>query len=131
MEVRIFDKEKDWETVRDWWIQWGKDPIAPILLPSVGLIVGDGEKDVCTTWIYHEPGCGTAVLGFTISNKEIDRNVRSEALDLLYKEVVDLTRKAGILVLTSYNNNKSILKRLSKLGFVKGDLSMTNLIKIL
>ena len=52
MEIRLFDKEKDYETLCGWWDDWGKPPHPKEALSETGVIVSKDGVDICSGFIY-------------------------------------------------------------------------------
>lgn len=122
-DVRNYTKE-DYGTVSLWWKQWGWDGIPEVFLPENGVVVSSGGNPICAAFVYKTdtPICW---IENYISDKEADRETRSEALDLLILSCVEKAKSMGALVAISSIKHNVLARRLEKNGFVVSDKNMT------
>ncbi len=86
--VRLFDKEKDYETVARWWFDHGQIPCPIDLLPNIGVIV----DDIVAGFLY-QTDSGIIHFESVISKKDSDKIKRREALIVLFDSCIRMSRE--------------------------------------
>lgn len=122
MEVRRFDKERDYKTVAHWWANYkGWGAVVPIeFLPEHGYIV----DDVCAGFLY-KTDSKFALLEWVIANPESDATTRSEALDQLIPAILREAKALGFGAVYSSTKHSKLIDRYIKHGFHIGDTGVT------
>lgn len=124
MQVRLFEKE-DYETVCEWWDQWGVARIPFEFLPPTGFIV----DRTCAVFVYKtdSPICW---IEHYISSKSVTEG-RSEAINLMIEFTMKFVKAQGFSVVMSSIKHEGLKKRLKSLGFIESDTGMTNFVGVL
>jgi hypothetical protein len=122
MNPRLIDLEKDYKTLCEWWSGHEGWPAIPeVFLPKVGLIV-DG---LCAGFLY-QTDSGFAWLEWVVGNPQADKEARSEALDLLVKELLRVAKELGFQAVFSAIKHPGLLERYEKFGFNVTDRGMNH-----
>ena len=128
MDVRYF-VEDDYPMVCDWWKGWKWDAIPQFFLPKVGLIVSNGDVDICAAWIYRTDS-SLCMFEFFISNPNAKKDKRSGAIEYLLEAMEAEARKYGYKAAFMSICNQSLIKKAKDAGFIGEETGMTNLTRI-
>lgn len=127
MKIRLIDWDKDLDTIQQWWKNSGVDELDIGMLSDVGLMAYEGDKDICAAWLF-ETNSDMCMIGWFVSGrnnkKQIDRGLK-----LLIEKGEAICRDAGFRLITTYSQNKSMIKRLKNLNYIYGDKDIIQLIK--
>ena len=52
MEVKMFNKETDYEEICDWWRSWGLPVHPKEILSETGITISRGGVNICSSFIY-------------------------------------------------------------------------------
>lgn len=127
--------ESDYDNIlTGWWQDWRWTPPAKDFLPdngTGGMIVSDGDIPVCAGFIY-VTNSKIAWVEFIISNKNYtDREGRRLALRLLIQALTNIAISSGNKYIYTLIKNQSLMKVYEEIGYIKGDSSATEMIKVL
>jgi hypothetical protein len=131
MEIRKLITS-DYDTLCEWWGQWGWAAPPIDFLPEEGcggFIVEDNGVGICAGFAY----ITNSKVGwseFIISNKEYKSNDRSEAIDLLIETINLLLKNMGCKYVYTSVKNTALINRYKKHGFSKNDecIEMTKIL---
>ena len=134
MEFNIRQLEAtDYENILvGWWKDWGFKPPSKDFLPENGiggLLVLDKEKPVCAGFIYMT-NSKISWVNWIISNKKYQNKKRKGAITFLLKSLIDIAINNNSYYVFASNNNKSLVNKFAKLGFIKGSKSTELIFKI-
>jgi len=125
MIVEDFNQEKHFNILLDWWVdhKWG--PFNPRMLPKVGKVVFTKDHvPVCAGFLYpNHPG---GVLEWVVADPKSDHDLRDQCLDEMMAALLDEAKKAKLLFVFTSLNNKRLIGRYLKHGFIQTDTDMTN-----
>jgi hypothetical protein len=134
MKVRNLTHEDYDEILVKWWNDWRW--VAPVrdFLPEDGkggFIVYDEDTPVCAGYMYitnSKAGwCDFVVSNFNYKNKE----KRKKALELLIDTINVVLKNVGCVYSYTVLKNKSLINTYEKLGYKKGSINCSEMIKIL
>ena len=94
MEVRLFDKKKDYKTLCQWWDDWKLPKHHPNALSETGIIVSKDKVDICSGFIYSTDS-SIAWFEFITINKKTTKKQREGALVKLFESLVEKTKRMG------------------------------------
>ena len=124
--------ESDYETLSEWWEDWGWDPVEKDFLPDDGkggIMVLDGDEPVCAGFMY-ATNSKVAWVNWIVSNMNYRKKPqRKEAIDLLIESLSEICKKSGFKYVFSNNNNKLLIDHFLKSGYATGCNNSTELIK--
>ena len=98
-----------------WFKQWGWDESGIDLLPDIGLIV----ENTAAIFLYYTNSKVCFVEGF-ISNKDLDKQTRGEALDGLAAASIKQAKEAGFKYSIAYTSQSAVRERSKKFGYSVG-----------
>ncbi len=121
-------QDKDWNTLRCWWKEWGFDFVpSKDLLPengTGGLIVETKDGvGICSVFMY-TTNSKLCQVNWPLSNiKFREKQIKDEAFKLLFLGVKNMWRQHDGKYLMFYGENKTIKfqERLEDAGFIKTD----------
>jgi len=126
LKARLFDFQKDYPEVCEWWEKRGHRYVEKNLLSKIGIMI---ESDVkyCVGWLY----TGDSAFGkftWVATNPDSPLMKRKEALALLSKSAVGMSRDMGLESIVASFTNKNISKIFEENGFGHVERNVTNLI---
>ena len=136
MELTIRNlNESDYHNILvDWWIQWNWEPPKKDFLPDDGkggIIVYDGEIPIIAGFIYIT-NSKVSWVDWIISNKEYKiKEKRAEAKKMLIESLTNICKNSGSKYGYALIKNKALIKTYQDLGWSKGDIYTSEMIKLL
>lgn len=113
MKIRSIDIDKDYNTISKWCESYNMIPYAKDALSDAGFII----DDICAVWLY-KTNSKVCYMENCIANKEIDKSLRNEGIDILFNKVIDEAKNNGYKFMVSSSNLSNIIDRLtSKFDF--------------
>ena len=116
MEIRLFDKEKDYETLCEWWDDWKLPNHHPDALSETGIIISKDGVDICVGFIYSTDSY-IAWCEFITMNKKTTKKQREGILEKLFEVMIEKTKAMGfklIMVFGIEDKKFPVLERLRR-----------------
>lgn len=98
------------------------------MLPPLGLMAVRDDVHCAACWMYVSTCGKTAIMGWPVTNPDVEPLTAAAALVLLVKELKKTACAMGISIVFSYASDRTLLRIFDKAGFVAGDAGMTNMI---
>jgi hypothetical protein len=127
MKIREIDLEKDYDMLCKWWADHGMHLVHKAILPPTGFLI---EESVAG-WVYFLKGVPLAVMAWTVSKKDIEKEFKKDCIKYLIKACEEVVKMAGYKVLFVYTEKKGLGDKLEEAGFSKWDTDITQFIKLL
>lgn len=124
MILRDIDLSKDYLQLCIWWSTQGWPCVQKDMLPTTGLIV----EDYCAGFIYSTDS-SMCLLEWVIADKDTDKELRSQALDILLNGLVKKTEELGFKHIYTSTKHTKLIERYKQFNFEELDLQMTNLMR--
>jgi len=134
MELYIRElNETDYDEILvGWWKQWGWEAPQRDFLPNDGkggIIIYDDETPICAGFMYLT-NSKVAWVDWIISNKEYTKKPqRKDAIKLLVSALTDICKKTGSKYVYALIKHTSLIETYEKLGYIKGDIYNSEMIK--
>jgi hypothetical protein len=112
MNIRKFDKEKDYLQMCSWYKAHAKPSPYITSLSTNGFIV----ENICMGFLYSTDSDIAFIEGY-ISNPDCNRKDRKEALDILSNRLLDEAKALGFKKVLSFSNRPSVKSRMKKYGY--------------
>lgn len=129
LSIRFY-RDSDYEEVARWWSEH-KEPVPPKdLIPQTTWIkeTEDGRPWVCLSLItFNTPHIAWSA--GAVSNPDVDRHGRKEAVQKLWEHVAEFTKRMGYKNLLCIAPNKKLEDRYKDLGFVPTKYNQTFMVK--
>lgn len=127
MKCEHFSEEKHYPSMALWWHERQFPATPPFLLPKTGLVMlGTNEEPICAGFLYATDG-GFAILDHIVSDPNSDKEERSQALDIVILNLVDIAKMNKVRVVSAASNHPALVERYEKLGFTRYDQDVTHL----
>lgn len=127
-------KEKDFNTINDWYKGWGWPLLDRELLPDngkEGLIISDNNIDLIAGFVWFTDS-KMAFFGYVISNPiKLKKGQRQEAISTLILCAEELCKKVGVKVLVTSSSTRSLIEKHKELNWKSNDRASFELMKIL
>ena len=117
--TRLFDLDKDYAIIQEWWKQHGSFAPKPQHLSSTGLII-EADNPLCAGWLYNTDS-KICVFEFVVSNPNVSKDLRDAALTLLIQEIKKLASNRGYELIYSSVKGMKYINRLLAAGFIIAD----------
>lgn len=129
--LRLFDKEKDYSTVENWWKGHGWDAVPVAILPKLGVIAEDKGKAVAAVWLYMDNSVGVSIMEWFIADPEGSGKSIVYSHRLLCEFLKEEATRMDYGIMLTTCKQASLVKLCEKSGFLKTDEGMTHLMKVL
>lgn len=127
MNIREY-KSEDYVMLTKWWQAWDWQQVPEKCLPSLGLIVTDlSDEPICACFLY-QTDSSICWIEWIVSNPEVPKGLRREALDLLLKELKLKAKRLGFKQIFTSTDRESLKVRLVDQGFLVTDKKVDFLI---
>lgn len=128
MKVRLFDINKDYPMVCDWYAKWEYQPISLETMPPHGLIVSNGECDIGAAWLYIT-NAKVALIEGAIINPDAPRSLRKGSHDFIIACMEFLAKENGCLDIWVICKDRFLTSICKKSGFTDLEKDFRVLIK--
>lgn len=128
-QLKKFSAEEDLAYLVLWAHKRGLEAPNPHYLPGSGIVILDEEgRRICASFLVLTDANFAIISGFA-SDPDVDKQVRSEALDLLIEALCERARQLGIDVVSGSSNNKALTARWKRHGFQDRESGLTLMMK--
>lgn len=111
--IRLFDKDKDYNTIMKWWLDHDQIPCAVNLLPNIGFIV-----DELVVGFLYQTDSSVCFIECVVSDKNSDKEKRQKALIELGNMLIDTAKEMKFKKAYFHSRHPSIIENgLSHWGF--------------
>ena len=114
-----------------WWEDWGWTPPPLDMLPDTGFILSNQfEEDICAGFLY-KTDSKVCWLEYIVSDKKYKRDDRSRAITSIIDYLSKKAKEEDFKYIYTSLKNKPLIKKYESCGFIKGDESCLEMVKIL
>lgn len=124
MQIRKYVSSQDYFSIAVWWNEQKWTSIPQDHLPEHGFIV----EGIAAGFLY-KTDSKFALLEFVIANPSTSKEERSEALDLIIDNLLNLAKELEFKSVFSSITHPKLVNRYKEHGFTVTDENMTNLIR--
>jgi hypothetical protein len=130
MDWTFFNSNLHFAELKSWWEYWGSSTVFDEgVLSTTGVIITKNNINLCSGWLYRSDS-DLGYVGFIIMNPKANREDRIGCIEYLLDVLGMLAKKYGIRILFASIENKNLVDRMVRNGFMVSGNS-TNLIKLL
>lgn len=101
MQYRVFDKQKDYNTLCSWWDDWNLPHHPPEALSSNGIIISKDGVDICSGFLYSTDSY-FAWIEFVMMNKRVTKLQRKGCLEFLGDLLIKSADQLGFKVVYAF-----------------------------
>jgi hypothetical protein len=101
MEIRDFDKEKDYETLCKWWDDWGMPKYIPEAISDTGIIISKDGVDICSAFIFSTDSY-TCWIEYLTMNKNTTKEQRKGVLRRMFDALLERSTKMGFRLIMTF-----------------------------
>jgi len=125
LELIPIQMERDYPELKSWWEKRNFPAANPQFMPPTGVIVRKGELNICAGFLF-KSDANAAIIGNLVSNPDVPKSLRSEALDMLIHVLSEIARAQGFGMVCCSTNLDRLMGRFEKHGFNKTDESVSH-----
>ena len=92
MQVRLWDREQDYNTLVKWWTDWKFGTVPKECLPPDGIMIEDNGKPVCAGGLYIGVGTQFAFMEWIVADKTANKRIVHTALKLCIDAIMKLAK---------------------------------------
>jgi hypothetical protein len=128
-ECRVYEPE-DYAILEAWWVAHGWSAVPENILPKLGLIISNEEKDICAGFLYMDNSVGVCWLEWVVTNPEATGFEAMKGIKALTKFMEKEADRMDYGVMMTTCRQASLTRLHEKNGFIKTDEGVTHLLRI-
>ena len=114
MQVRNWDRDKDYKTLVQWWADWKFGTVPKECLPPDGIIVEDDGKPICAGGLYVVVGTQFAFMEWIVADKRANKRDVHKALKICIDAIIGLAKSKNMKLVYTATKEKELHKRYVK-----------------
>ncbi len=131
MNIVVYNKDKHYDMLCEWWKAHSWTAPAPGFLSDTGIIIQNNDgKCLLAGWIY-ETNSAIALLEFIVANPDYSKEERDGAFSALMETAEKYLKSRNFSAIFISTENKALMRRLEKYNFKKTDQNVCNFIRSL
>lgn len=127
--LRYYDRDRDYPMLESWWRGHNMEPLAPAVLPKVGIVVVNGDAPLCVGFLYQTDSAICHVEWF-LRNPVAPKELMVGAIEALIESLCLTARELGFRVAYMAVKNESLIRKAKACGFVvHEDRTLTHMLR--
>ena len=114
MQVRLWDRDKDYPTLVKWWKDWQFGVVPKECLPPAGIIVEFEGKPICASGLYIGEGTQFGFMEWVVSDKQAESRNLHKSLKLCIVSIMTLAKDKGLKLVYTATKHEALGKRYQK-----------------
>ena len=114
MQIRPWDRDKDYNTLVLWWKQWEFGIVPKECLPPEGVVVEDNGKPVCAGGLYIGQGTQFGFMEWIVVDKNTDKRTGHKGLKMCIDGIMQLAKDKDIKLVYTATKEQALHKRYTK-----------------
>ena len=114
MQTRLWDRDKDYDTLVKWWNQWEFGVVPKECLPPDGMIVEVNGEPVCAGGLYIGEGTQFAFMEWIVTDKTAELKNVHKCLKLCIEGIMRLAKDKGMKLVYTATKEQALHKRYQK-----------------
>tara|TARA_Y100000022_G_scaffold197476_1_gene206085 strand:- start:578 stop:1042 length:465 start_codon:yes stop_codon:yes gene_type:complete len=114
MQDRLWDRDKDYDTLVSWWNDWEFGVVPKECLPPDGIIVEDHGRPICAAGLYIGVGTQFAFMEWVVTDKKADQRTVHKCLKLCIDSIMDLAKQKDIKLVYTATKEQALHRRYTK-----------------
>lgn len=124
--------DKDFDKLSEWWASWGWENSPPLdFLSSGGIMVHEGDLDICAGFLYTISNASVAWFTFPVSNPGVRGKLRKDAIQMMIVTIEEMAKDLGYKYLYSCLRNSGMIEAQKNCGYIEAGNNYTELLKII
>jgi hypothetical protein len=114
MQVRLWDRDRDYDTLVKWWTEWEFGVVPKECLPPDGIIVEIDGTPVCAGGLYIGEGTQFGFMEWIVTDKQAEQRDVHNCLKLCIDSIMGLAKDKGIKLVYTATKEQALHKRYQK-----------------
>ena len=114
MQVRNWDRDKDYKTLVQWGADWKFGTVPKECLPPDGIMVEDNGKPICAGGLYIGVGTQFAFMEWIVADKRAVKRDIHKALKICIDAIIGLAKSKNMKLVYTATKEKELHKRYVK-----------------
>lgn len=116
VKTRLFDLDKDYELISNWWNERKQTIIPKEFLNQYGVMAFVDNKPIGVMWLFPVLGCNWSIIRFPITNIESTIEQRDLAMDAIFDNLISMSKLLKCTHIFCTTNHPGLIKRLEDQG---------------
>lgn len=130
-QLRLFDKEKDYDLVSSWWQGHNWSSVPAVMLPQLGVVASADENPVAAGWLYMDNSSGVCMLEWLVTDPAAPAMKAVKGLTHICRYLSGQAKDFGYTSMLTTCRQDSLAKFHERNGFTRTDGEMIHLVKAL
>jgi hypothetical protein len=114
MQVRLWDRDRDYDTLVKWWTEWEFGVVPKECLPPDGIMVEIDGTPVCAGGLYIGEGTQFGFMEWIVTDKQAEQRDVHNCLKLCIDSIMGLAKDKGIKLVYTATKEQALHKRYQK-----------------
>jgi len=114
MQDRLWDRDKDYDTLVKWWAEWEFGKVPKECLPPAGIVVECEGKPICAGGLYVGEGTQFGFMEWIVTDKQADSRKVHSALKLCIDSIMKLAKDRELKLVYTATKEQALHKRYTK-----------------
>ena len=114
MQSRLWDRDKDYDTLVKWWTQWEFGIVPKECLPPEGVVVELDGKPICASGLYVGEGTQFGFMEWVVTDKQADSRKMHSALKMCIDSIMHMAKDKGLKLVYTATKEQALHKRYTK-----------------
>tara|TARA_E500000331_G_scaffold228192_1_gene218369 strand:+ start:1242 stop:1706 length:465 start_codon:yes stop_codon:yes gene_type:complete len=114
MQIRPWDRDKDYDTLVKWWNDWEFGQVPKECLPPAGIIVEVDGQPICAGGLYVGEGTQFGFMEWIVTDKQADSRKMHSALKMCIDSIMRLAKDKGLKLVYTATKEQALHKRYTK-----------------
>ncbi len=114
MQVRLWDRDRDYDTLVKWWTEWEFGVVPKECLPPDGIMVEIDGTPVCAGGLYIGEGTQFGFMEWIVTDKQAEQRDVHNCLKLCIDSIMGLAKDKGIKLVYTATKEQALHKRYTK-----------------
>jgi len=114
MQVRFWDRDKDYDTLVRWWNDWEFGVVPKECLPPDGIMVEEEGTPVCAGGLYIGEGTQFGFMEWIVTDKQADQRLVHRALKKCIDSIMQFARDRSLKLVYTATKEQALHKRYQK-----------------
>ena len=114
MQVRLWDRDRDYDTLVKWWTEWEFGVVPKECLPPDGIMVEIDGTPVCAGGLYIGEGTQFGFMEWIVTDKQAEQRDVHNCLKLCIDSIMVLAKDKGIKLVYTATKEQALHKRYTK-----------------